>query len=131
MQLIDSKHVIKVIKAYKTNSRHYLITELCNGGDLLSLLKLKKCLSEREALIVLKQIVQGLIDISKAYIIHRDLKLANILLHFPNHDLHSLSKQARKDFIRGTNLCEIDFEIKISDFGFAKIQKPPKKKDKD
>jgi serine/threonine protein kinase len=31
---IKSDYVIQKIKAYKTSSRQYLITELCNGGDL-------------------------------------------------------------------------------------------------
>jgi hypothetical protein len=34
LQLVHSFHTIKLIKALKSSSRHYLITELCNGGDL-------------------------------------------------------------------------------------------------
>ena len=54
MQMIHSKHVIKVIKAYKSQSRHYLITELCNSGDLSTLMDVRRHLTEEEARIILK-----------------------------------------------------------------------------
>jgi serine/threonine protein kinase len=49
----------------------------------------RRHLSEEESRIILKQIVIGLRDINKGKVIHRDMKLANILLHFPNEDLLS------------------------------------------
>lgn len=57
-------------------------------------------------------------------VIHRDLKLANILLHFPHVDLMSLPKEERLEFIKNANLKEIPFEVKITDFGFAKKINP-------
>jgi len=64
-------------------------------------------------------------DIALKGVIHRDLKLANILLHFPHIDLLSMAKHERKQFISKVNLTKHEFQVKISDFGFAKvIQKP-------
>ena len=117
--------MIKVIKAYKSQSRHYLITELCNSGDLSTLMDVRRHLSEEESRIILKQIVVGLRDINKGKVIHRDMKLANILLHFPNEDLLALKKDERKVFLKNVNLVETPFEIKISDFGFAKAKNLP------
>lgn len=51
---------------------------------------------------------------------HRDLKLANILLHFPEKDLLSLRKEERLEFLKNFNFKDTSFEVKISDFGFAK-----------
>ncbi|CDW74806.1 protein kinase domain containing protein [Stylonychia lemnae] len=124
LQMVNSNHVIKVIKAYKSTSRHYLITELCNAGDLSSLVRSRSRLYEDEAIIILRQLVQGLLDIASSSIIHRDLKLANILLHFPERDLLTLKKEERIAFIKNVNLREEKFEVKISDFGFAKITNP-------
>jgi serine/threonine protein kinase len=42
----------------------------------------------------------------------------------------SLTKEERADFIMNANLKEIPFEIKISDFGFAKIIKPKQREHK-
>lgn len=85
MMLVNSPHVLRAIKAYKTPRCHYLITDLCNGGDLSKLIRLRrKGLTEPEARIMIAQIVIGMKDIALANVIHRDLKLANILLHFPD-----------------------------------------------
>ena len=42
------------------------------------------CLKESIAKIVLSQLIEGLNYIYKENIIHRDLKLPNILIHLPN-----------------------------------------------
>lgn len=88
----------KVVKHYNTveidNDSFATILELCSGPDLSQYLKLNGHLSEREAKIIIKQIIIGLIELHKMGIIHYDLKPQNIIFH------------------KG--------EIKISDFGLAK-----------
>lgn len=83
MSKLKSNYVIKLTKAYKTHSRVYIITELCNGGDLELLKRSKGRLKETEARIIIKQIVEALRVLYKNNIVHRDIKLANVLLHFP------------------------------------------------
>lgn len=72
----------------------YIVTELCQDGDLFRLLQKMKKLPEAKAKSFLKDIMSGAKYLHKNGIIHRDLKPANILL---------------KD-----GVC------KLSDFGFAK-----------
>lgn len=60
--------------------------EFCNGGDLESLKSIRGKFTEFEARTILQQLVNGFKDIYKMNVIHRDLKLANILIHFPNED---------------------------------------------
>ena len=84
--MINSPHVISLKKHYKTHQHYYIFTELCNGGDL-NLLKLSRPegrLTQDECRIVMKKLVQGVKDLYDNDIVHRDLKLANILLNFPN-----------------------------------------------
>ncbi len=69
--------------------------EYCNEGDLAAYVKRKKQLTEDEAVEFLVQILHGFRTLVKNKILHRDFKLANILLH--------------------------DGQIKIADFGFAKL----------
>jgi serine/threonine protein kinase len=53
--------------------------------------------------------------------VHRDLKLANILVNFPkNKELLKFDKDQKMEFLSKVNLLETEFEIKIGDFGFAK-----------
>lgn len=77
--------MISLKQHYKTKQHYYIFTELCNGGDL-SLLKKSRPggrLSEDECRVVMKKLVSGLRDLYEFDIVHRDIKLANILLHFP------------------------------------------------
>jgi serine/threonine protein kinase len=55
-------------------------------------------------------------------IIHRDLKLQNIMIHFPdlNDSLLACSKEEKKRFLQKVDLTQVNFEIKIADFGFSK-----------
>lgn len=51
-----------------------MITELCTGGDLTS-----RKLSEPEVVVVLEQILRALAYMHRRGVVHRDLKLENIL----------------------------------------------------
>ncbi len=61
----------------------YLVTELCPNGELFQYVQQQKekRLSEDQARTVLKQVVQGLDYMHSHSIIHRDLKLSNLLLN--------------------------------------------------
>jgi serine/threonine protein kinase len=50
---------------------------------LLKKSRANNCLSEEECRFVLRKLISGLKDLYDFDIVHRDLKLANILLHFP------------------------------------------------
>ena len=50
------------------------------------------------------------------------MKLANILLHFPDKpDLEGLNKAQKKAFLNMVDLTRTDFQVKISDFGLSTI----------
>ena len=91
----NNDNIIKLYDIKKTANNFYLIMEYCNEGDLLQYLKDKKQLPEDEATDFLLQILNGFKTLEKNKIMHRDLKLANILKH--------------------------DGQIKIADFGFSKL----------
>jgi len=47
-------------------------------------------------------------------VVHRDLKLDNLLIHFPNRDNH------KKLDVASFDLRTEEFEIKIADFGYSR-----------
>lgn len=94
MKKVDHENVVKLLNVYRTNNNMYIVTELCEDGDLRNYIKKKKRLPEVEAIKILKDILNGFKYLHGKEIIHRDLKPANILI--------------------SQNVC------KISDFGFAK-----------
>ncbi len=55
--------------------------EYCNGGDLEHYLDKKKRLTEDEATVFLKQIINGFRGLHEVNAMHRDFKVANVLLH--------------------------------------------------
>jgi len=57
-----------------------LVMELCAGGDLLNFVRKRKKLDEDVAKVIFKQIIDGIGYIHSKRILHRDIKLDNILL---------------------------------------------------
>jgi len=62
-----------------------MITEYCGGGDLRALVSMKKRLTENEARLYLAEILVAIDELHKNGIIHRDIKLDNILLDKDGH----------------------------------------------
>ena len=63
-----------------TKNNVYIVTEFCEFGDLQQMIKNNKKLQERDALNIIRDVVEGYIGVEQKNIIHRDLKTANILL---------------------------------------------------
>jgi serine/threonine protein kinase len=84
LELIDSPHVVKVHEFIRTRHNFYMVQDYANGGSLQNLLNLHKCFPESIAKKILKQIIQGCCALYEKQVVHRDLKLDNCLIHFPN-----------------------------------------------
>ena len=121
LKSIDHENIIKLYNSdLEERKFKYLITEYCNGGDLGNILEhymseKNRPFSEEEVQYIMKQLVSGIKYLhsksgNKWEIIHRDLKLENILLHFDNED-DRINKRILKA------------KIKIIDFGFARYLK--------
>ena len=83
MQKIKSPNVVSLKTHTKTQNTYYLSMELLNGGDLQNYVKQRGgYLCEHEARLILRQIVKGLTACKLENVMHRDLKLANIMVHF-------------------------------------------------
>lgn len=109
---IEHSNIIKLYEIKQTVNNFYLVFDFCNGGTLSDCLKnhmnkTGKPLSEEMSQYVLRKVVNGLHYLHKNKIIHRDLKLDNILVQF-------FSEEDKKS----NNLLRS--EIKIIDFGFAR-----------
>jgi len=99
MQKMDSPYLLKYYNGAETSNNYYLFTEYCNGGDLIELLNSRGKIKERDAQKMLMQLVQAFKVFFQNNIIHRDIKLENIMLHFPENDLFKMTKQEKRDFL--------------------------------
>lgn len=101
--------------------------EYANGGDLENLKEIRGRFKEAEARMILQQLVAGFKEIYKMQVMHRDLKLANILVHFPDEDFSprdSLDPIQRimyfQERLKNIDLLKTKVQIKIADLGFAR-----------
>ncbi|EGR30385.1 protein kinase domain protein, partial [Ichthyophthirius multifiliis] len=81
---LNHNNIVKLIKNFEDKDNHYLMLEYCERGDLYQYLKHKKVLDEQEAKQISYELAQGLKYLHHNQIIHRDLKLGNILLTSEN-----------------------------------------------
>ena len=91
--------VVKLYETFETKKAMLLVMELCAGGDLLNYVRKRKKLDENTAKVIFKQIIEGLGYIHKKRVLHRDIKLDNILL-------------------------DGNGKVKIADFGVSRLVKP-------
>jgi len=75
-------HVVSLVDAYEEGDWFLLVLELMGGGDLYTVLTARSPprLQECEAAFVLRQLVGGLSFLHSQGVIHRDLKLENVLV---------------------------------------------------
>ena len=109
---ISHENIIKLFEVKETYNSYYLVMELCTGGSLFDCLdeyqkKYNQPFSEEIVQYLMKQIVSAIKYIHNKNIIHRDLKLENILVNFN-------SEEDKK------NINMLKSKIKLIDFGFAR-----------
>ncbi|XP_077084519.1 serine/threonine-protein kinase 33 [Siphateles boraxobius] len=80
MKQVKHEHIIHLEEVFETLKRMYLVTELCEGGDLKDLLRKKKHFTEEETRHIIKSLLEAIVYLHKKDIVHRDLKLENILV---------------------------------------------------
>jgi serine/threonine protein kinase len=108
---INHPNIVKLEDIKKTKEHYYIVMEYINGGGLSDCLKkyMKKhgrAFPEEIVQYLMKQIIEALYYLHSLKIIHRDLKLDNIMVNFDSdYDREILNMMKAR--------------IKIIDFGFA------------
>jgi serine/threonine protein kinase len=105
LRQIKGDNIVHLLDVKRTSNNLYIFTDFCNGGDLEKKLKKEGQMTEDQALAILKQMTSAFILLDnlvvknskgqRVSVMHRDIKPANILFN--------------------------DGEIRIGDFGFAKL----------
>ena len=113
---IDHLNIIKLYEVKEINQNYYLIMEYCNGDGLSDCLEYhlknyKKPFSEEVVQYLMRQIISGISYLHGKHILHRDIKLDNILVKFDSEE----DRQKR-------NMLKA--KVRIIDFGFARYLDP-------
>ena len=113
---IDHPNIIKLYDVKENNQNYYLVMEFCNGGGLSDCLEyhnkqFRKPFSEEVVQYLMRQIVNGLSYLHGKHILHRDIKLDNILVKFDSEE-----ERQKRNMLKA--------KVKIIDFGFARYLDP-------
>eukprot|EP00826_Nyctotherus_ovalis_P046754 TRINITY_DN5319_c0_g1_i12.p2 TRINITY_DN5319_c0_g1~~TRINITY_DN5319_c0_g1_i12.p2 ORF type:complete len:180 (-),score=32.52 TRINITY_DN5319_c0_g1_i12:444-983(-) len=96
---VQSRFIVKTHCAFQTKSKLFMVMDYCPGGDLRVALKSEHKFSEARAKIYAAEIVLALEELHRREVIHRDLKLDNVVLDKNGHALltdFGLSKEGVK-----------------------------------
>mmetsp|Transcript_70538 Transcript_70538/g.153803 ORF Transcript_70538/g.153803 Transcript_70538/m.153803 type:complete len:447 (-) Transcript_70538:249-1589(-) len=100
------RNIVRLFDAFQEGHWFLIILELVDGGDLFTALQSRRPARFRqpEALHVVRQVADGLAFLHQHHVIHRDLKLENLLV---------TSQEVREG--------QVLYNIKLTDFGLSKI----------
>ena len=113
---IDHKNIIKLYDVKENSQNYYLVMEYCNGGGLSDCLDYhikqnRRPFSEEVVQYLMRQIVDGIKYLHGKHILHRDIKLDNILVKFDSEE-----DKLKRNMMKA--------KVKIIDFGFARYLDP-------
>ncbi|CAK8683977.1 unnamed protein product [Clavelina lepadiformis] len=80
LKRVKHEHIIFVEEVFETSRKMYLVMELCELGEMRSLLFTNSPFSEISARHIIKSLTDAIVYLHKNGIVHRDLKLENILI---------------------------------------------------
>jgi serine/threonine protein kinase len=83
---LSHPNIIKIYQVIDTETECFIVMEYAKGGEMIALLPDEKALSEPEARRYFRQLVSAMDHAHSSNIVHRDLKLENLLLD-QNKDL--------------------------------------------
>ena len=81
LKLMRHSSIIRLYETFESKKHILFIIELCAGGDLLNYVRKRRKLKETIAKSVFQQLIDGLIYCHSKGILHRDIKLDNVLLN--------------------------------------------------
>ncbi|XP_033260459.1 serine/threonine-protein kinase 33 [Orcinus orca] len=103
LKSVKHKHIIHLEQVFETPKKMYLVMELCEDGELRGILNRKGHFSENETRWIIRSLASAIAYLHNKDIVHRDLKLENIMV--------------KSSFIDAND--EMNLNIKVTDFGLA------------
>ena len=125
--LHNLKHpnIIQILDYLNNKTTNYIVLEYCNGGNLRDYIRRymninRKPLNEFFIQKLLLQIAPALEYMHSKNVIHRDIRLENILLNFNNYPNIPIDSRAPQPLKFKEKSLNKDFSVKITGLNFSK-----------
>ncbi|CAI2722603.1 unnamed protein product [Schistosoma spindalis] len=79
-KVVDHPNIIKIHDVFEGDAYIFLVSEICQGGELFDYLTHNVIISEKRTRAIMRQLFDAVNFIHERQIVHRDLKPENILL---------------------------------------------------
>jgi serine/threonine protein kinase len=98
---VDHENIVRMHAIFDTEEHLFIVMELMEGGELYEEIIQRSVFSEKDSAVIVKQLLEALTYLHAQGIVHRDLKLENLLLHKKG-----------------------ELTVKLADFGLSRLFKP-------
>lgn len=82
---LNHANVVNLKEFYLGKKEAYLIMEKMDGGSMIEVLQARKTIDEDDAKTVFTQLLKGIDYLHQKLVIHRDVKLENLLIKVPGY----------------------------------------------
>merc|ERR1719156_337541 len=79
MKMMDHPNIIRLYETFEDHRNIYLVMELCKGGELFDRIIEAGHFTEKQAAILMQQIIRAIYYMHENHVCHRDLKPENFL----------------------------------------------------
>jgi calcium-dependent protein kinase len=80
LKFLDHPNIMKLYEFYEDEKRFFLVMELCTGGELYDELNKRDHYNEIDVAEIMTQLLEAIAYCHSQNIVHRDMRLENILL---------------------------------------------------
>ena len=144
LKKLEHPNIMKIYEYYDDSKNIYIVSELCDQGDLLGKMTKLGSMSELVVKFLMSQILNALSYLHDNRVFHGDIKLENVMLYKTSkkkgrrftklnnelnssfklqEDIENVYKEQNKDKRTSLTFLEdmTNFEVKLIDFGCSKF----------